>query len=213
MISDSRVATHLQQSVSDAIAAHRLADFPDIRSLADRIDTGVLVPLQLDPEPTVTMIVRAAGLRHHANEVAFPGGKRDASDPGLDSTALREAHEEIGLLPQHVHLVGRLSPVPIATSRFRLNPYVGIVSPSRGPWVPSGEIARVLDLRLEGLVDGTHEYCAMSVPWGERNYQVPVFIVDAHTRLYGASAIALLELLSVVLPCLGRSLPAPRMIG
>ncbi len=203
----------LQGCVVEAIRSHRLRDFPDIRELSERIDTGVLVPLQLEPIPTVTMIVRAAGLRHHANEVAFPGGKRDPSDTDLLSTALREAHEELGLPPDDVQVVGKLSPVPVATSRYRLNPYVGIVAPSRPAWAPSGEIARVLDLRLSALVDGTHEYCTMSVPWADRQYIVPVFVIDEQTRLYGASAIVLFEALSVLLPCFGLALPRPRMIG
>lgn len=199
--------------VENALRLHQLRELPDIRAEAERIDTGVLVPLQLEPEPTVTMIVRAAGLRHHANEVAFPGGKRDPSDADLASTALREALEEIGLLPNRVEIIGKLSPVPIATSKYRINPFVGIVSPERDAWVASGEIARILDLRIRSLADGTHEYCAMSVPWGEREYEVPVFVIDPETRLYGASAIALFELLTVVLPCFGLALPPPRMLG
>ncbi len=208
--------THEEQRracVVDAVQRHRLRDLPDIRNLSERIDTGVLVPLQIEPEPTVTMIVRAAGLRHHAGEVAFPGGKPDAADADLIGTALREAREELGLSPDHVDVVGRLSPVPVATSRYRLNPFVGIVAPERGPWTPSGEVARVLDLRLAALVDGTHAYCTMSVPWAGRPYVVPVFEIDDRTRLYGASAIVLYEALTVLLPCFGLELPAPRVIG
>ena len=60
---------------------------------------------------------RRADLRRHAGEISFPGGRRDPGEPELVSTALREAHEEIGLPPGSVHVAGALPPTPtIATA-------------------------------------------------------------------------------------------------
>jgi len=86
-----------------------------------------------DPELVLTR--RAANLSSHAGEVAFPGGKRDNTDPDLAFTALRESHEEIALPPSQVELLGALPP---SVSRWGLQvvPFVGII-PHRIELIPS----------------------------------------------------------------------------
>src|SRR5256885_12575624 len=60
-------------------------------------DAAVLVPIVMRPEPTVLLTERTAHLSTHSGQVAFPGGKRDPEDASAQATALREAHEEVGL--------------------------------------------------------------------------------------------------------------------
>ena len=66
-----------------------------------RTDAAVLVPLFLnaDGEPSVVLTRRREDLRRHPGEISFPGGRQDPEDTNLSATALREAHEEIGLDP------------------------------------------------------------------------------------------------------------------
>jgi 8-oxo-dGTP pyrophosphatase MutT (NUDIX family) len=199
----------LEDRLREALARHEQRRFPDVRPDLERVDAAVLVPLRLRETPTVTMFVRASGLEHHAGEVGFPGGKRQEGDESLRATALREAHEEIGLDPGDVELIGALSPVPVATSRFRLNPFVGIVLPRAAPWVPSPEVGRVLDLPLEGFFHGTFEHRAVPIVWAGHEILSPFFVVAPETRLYGASSYVLLELLGIVGPMLGLELPTP----
>jgi len=91
-------------------------------------DAAVLIALTSEPQPDVILTRRAAHLRSHAGEVAFPGGKRDASDRSLAETALRESQEEIGLDPGCVEII---APGRQRTSRFglRVSPFVAIVPP------------------------------------------------------------------------------------
>jgi len=65
-------------------------------------------------------------MRHHAHEISFPGGRQDPDDPDLVATALREAHEEVGLDPDAVTVVGALDQFVTVGSRTLIHPYVAI---------------------------------------------------------------------------------------
>ncbi len=88
----------------------------------------------------------------HSGQVAFPGGRVEAEDVDPRATALREAQEEVGLLPQDLHVVGQLDPVPTGTNYL----VVPVVASLRWP-VPltlqESEVARVFTLPLSWLSD------------------------------------------------------------
>src|SRR4029078_905050 len=73
------------------------------------------------------LTVRGSGLRHPAGQVSLPGGRLDHPDESVEQAALREAEEEIGVAPNTVEIIGRLTPVPIAVSGHLLQPVVGVV--------------------------------------------------------------------------------------
>jgi 8-oxo-dGTP pyrophosphatase MutT (NUDIX family) len=191
------------------LAHHQPLAVPDVVPRDHRIDTGVLVPLTFDPVPAVTVVIRAVKLREHAGEVGFPGGKPEAVDIDLADTALREAHEEIGLPPEAVEVLGSLSPIPVATSRYRIHPFVGWVAKRPAVWRLSGEVARAVDVPLEAIASGAIPYEAIEMSWAGHKIQAPFFRLDDDTRLYGASAFVLVELMAVVGPAWGFELPLP----
>ncbi len=82
---------------------------------------------------------RASGLKHHPGQIAFPGGKVDAADAGIVSTALREAEEEIGLPRDNVKILGTLPAHETVTS-FSVTPVVGLI---HRPFVPRAEAGEV----------------------------------------------------------------------
>lgn len=91
-------------------------------------EAGVLVPVTDSPDnPEIILTQRAAHMKTHRGQVAFPGGRREEQDPDLVATALRESHEEIGLHPRHVDIVSPLSQV-ISRYGILVTPYVGVVS-------------------------------------------------------------------------------------
>ena len=74
---------------------------------------AVLVPIVAHPHgATVLLTERTAHLHDHAGQVAFPGGRTDPSDRSAVATALREAHEEIGLAPERVEILAELPHLP-----------------------------------------------------------------------------------------------------
>ena len=96
---------------------------------------AVLIPvLKRGNGYTVLFTKRTAHLHAHGGQISFPGGRADAQDKDAVATALREAAEEIGLLPQHVTVLGTLDPYIIGTG-FRVVPVVGLVE-TPPEWMP-----------------------------------------------------------------------------
>ncbi|MCG8709933.1 CoA pyrophosphatase [Brenneria sp. 4F2] len=109
---------------------------------------AVLVPIVRRASPTLLLTRRAAGLRKHAGQVAFPGGAADSSDRSLIETALREAQEEVAIPPQNVQVLGLLPPVD-SVSGFQVTPVVGLVSVHTHFHPNEGEVAELFEMPLE----------------------------------------------------------------
>lgn len=109
---------------------HRLN--PDLASLFvhDGLrDAAVLVPVvDHGGEAGVILTKRAETLRSHSGQIAFPGGRIDATDPTPEDAALRETEEEIGLTADFIEIVGRM-PDYVSGSGFRIAPVLAVVRP------------------------------------------------------------------------------------
>jgi 8-oxo-dGTP pyrophosphatase MutT (NUDIX family) len=128
----------------------RLAPSPGARPAA------VLVLLFPDPAGAARIVLteRRTYDGHHSGEVSFPGGKAEPEDPDIAATALREAHEEIGLDPAGaaVRVLGTLDDVFIPVSDFRITPVVAIAE-RRPALVPNpAEVARILEPPLTSFL-------------------------------------------------------------
>ena len=160
-----------------------------------RTEAAVLVPLFGWPErPGLVFTERRHDLRRHPGEISFPGGRRDDPAETLLETALREAHEEIGLDPAAVEIVGALPPIGTFVTSFKVHPFVGLIEPEIS-FVPSPvEVETVLAFTLEQLRGG-HEMKRLvrrGVP-----IRTPTYTVDGHL-IWGATARILEELLQRV---------------
>ncbi|HEX4109073.1 MAG TPA: CoA pyrophosphatase [Solirubrobacteraceae bacterium] len=121
---------------------------------------AVLVPLFVPAgssalaDVRVVLTRRRADLRRHAGEISFPGGRPEAADGSLAATALREAHEEIGLPPAAVTLLGTLPAVSTFVTGYLIHPFVATI-PAGLAWVLSvNEVDEVLELSLADLTAG-----------------------------------------------------------
>jgi len=116
-------------------------------------DAAVLVPLVAhDHGLSVLLTQRTAHLPTHAGQIAFPGGKVDADDASVRAAALREAHEEVGLHPQHVEVIGDL-PVYVTGTGFHVTPVVALVQPPLSLAPNPGEVDAVFEVPLAFLMD------------------------------------------------------------
>ena len=102
--------------------------------------------------PRVILTMRSSALRHHPGQIAFPGGKQDAGDATLHATALREAHEEIGLTPDAVEILADL-PRHETVTGFDVTPVLARVTAPFTPVAEPGEVAEVFAVPLAHLLD------------------------------------------------------------
>ena len=114
---------------------------------------AVLVPLVERPEGLQVLLTqRASHLKNHPGQISFPGGRVEPSDAGPWETAVREAHEEIGLEPAFVTPVGYLQD-HLVISGFRVTPAVGFVRPGFELRLDRTEVEDVFEVPLSFLLD------------------------------------------------------------
>ncbi len=142
---------------------------------------------------------RTPTLAEHSGQVAFPGGRADLDDPDPETTALREAQEEIGLNPADVRLLGRMQALQ-TISNYRVTPVVG-----RIPWpypfrLAGEEVSRIFTIPLAWLADPQN--------WEERQRPLPApyapvsviyFRLYDGELLWGISAALTVQLLTLLL--------------
>ena len=141
-----------------ASAASRVSDYalngppPTPAMFARARPAAVLAPIVARPEGlTVLLTLRASHLRAHSGQVAFPGGKVDPGETPL-RTALREAHEEVGLEERFVEPLGWLDPYLTGTG-FRIAPLVALVDPGFTIAINTEEVEAAFETPFAFLMD------------------------------------------------------------
>ncbi len=153
---------------------------------------GLLLIVPRKHRAHVVLTLRASTLDRHSGQVSLPGG---VIEPGesQEQTALREAHEEIGLSVPDVRVLGALTPLDIAVSGFRLHPIVGVAR-TRPHFLPAlGEVDRVLEVPVADLL-APHRVVWRTTLREGRTTNIPVFPHD-DIEIWGATAMALAEFL------------------
>jgi 8-oxo-dGTP pyrophosphatase MutT (NUDIX family) len=185
---------------SDLKGDHALdpESWPDLESQAPPRIAGVLVPVVAHPDGLAVLLTRrAAHLRHHGGQIAFPGGRMDPDDASPLDTALREAEEEIGLDRCHVRPLGYLDAY-LSGTNFFVVPALGLVEPGFTLEMNPGEVSATFEVPLAFLMNPAHhELHARAWKTGVRTYYAMPFreryiwgvtagiLRNMHERLYG----------------------------
>jgi len=161
---------------------------------------SVLVPLVLRDEMTVLLTQRTDHLNDHPGQISFPGGRAEASDGDAVATALREAHEEIGLEAFEVEVLGSL-PTYTTGSGFIVTPVVGLVRPGAALQLDPIEVAEVFEVPLAWLMNpANHQHHAIEIDGATREFlSIPWQALDASGAprryfIWGATAAMLRNL-------------------
>ncbi len=174
-------------------------------------EAAVLIALsqQTSGEESVLLTLRSEHLSTHSGEVAFPGGMRDNEDPCLRHTALREAHEEVGLEPDRVDIVDRL-PVAKTYRDVMVTPFVGRVDSPGGLEPNDNELQSLFWLPLSFLLADKRVRTDI-FQWSGREMWSPVYEWQGYT-IWGFTARVLVDFVNHCgIGVIGRSNAAPEI--
>lgn len=158
---------------------------------SDLIAAAVLIPIiTREASLSVLLTERSPDLKHHAGQISFPGGRMDATDPDIRATALRETHEEVGIDPANVEIIGYLDPNPTVTG-YAVTPVVALVDLQQELIIDPLEVKSVFEVPLPFLLDegnqksAEREFEGVMVPIAEFNF--------GQYRIWGATASMLIQ--------------------
>jgi 8-oxo-dGTP pyrophosphatase MutT (NUDIX family) len=153
---------------------------------------GVLIPV-IERAATLTVLLtqRSADLKHHAGQVSFPGGGMEEGDTDILATALRETHEEVGIAPHDVSVVGYLEPLP-TVSGYAVTPVVGLLSAPADLLIDTSEVEYAFEVPLGFFLDRRNQRASEREYHGKKMPMIE-FIYDDQ-RIWGATAHILLQL-------------------
>jgi 8-oxo-dGTP pyrophosphatase MutT (NUDIX family) len=172
-----------------------IADHPPIGIDDQEHDAAVLAPvIERENEDHLLFTRRSDDLGKHPGQMSFPGGGAEPEDETILATALREAHEEIGLRPAEADVVGQLDDIRTITE-YAVTPFVARV-PDREYEGDGIEVAEIVVLPLSGLLDPeNYEYERRDHPY-YGDIVIHYFHVGGYT-VWGATGRILVQLLEL----------------
>ena len=177
--------------LTGALEAHRPQEItvPGARSAA------VLIPIVLEPEPTLLFTVRTDTVSSHPGQISFPGGSVDDTDPSRAAASVREAEEEIGLDPSAVRLVGELDTFPTFVSGYVVTPFVGLLDDEPELTLNPAEVARVLRVPVTSLSNEIRR--GPGFTHDERTYPTEAWVWEDHV-IWGVTARIVRQFLEIL---------------
>ncbi len=198
-----RLRLRLAQPLPGWSAQRRMAPRPgeersripsDINGLKQSAVLALLAPTA-EGAASVLITLRSEGLNTHKGQLSFPGGRIEPNEHVTDA-ALRETHEEVGVPPQAVRILGALSPLYIPPSRSLVHPVVGVLDQPHTLIPSPHEVQEAFWLPLAALAEPTNYRTTLRELLGQP-VEVPYWQVHP-TPLWGATAIILAELLELL---------------
>lgn len=156
---------------------------------------AILFPIK--NETHILFIERAVYEGVHSGQIAFPGGKREPEDVDLYQTALRETHEEVGLLPEELELITALAPVYVPPSNFMIYPFLSVHTQSLAIQIDEYEVKASLCVPLADLLNPDNiKKVQRNTSYGV-HIDVPAYVINGKI-IWGATAMIVAEILALL---------------
>ena len=143
--------------------------------------------------PHLVLMKRPSYDGHHSGQISFPGGKYEEADESFEYTALREAQEELNILPEKVSILGQLSRIFIPPSNFEVHTFIGFCNEKPLFIKDPKEVDKIIEIDLPYILsDQAIKEKMMRLSAGF-TFQVPYFDIQNEV-VWGATAMILFEL-------------------
>ena len=185
-----------------AMNAHRKMAPPNREELLKNTDFTKVVPKKAAVmmffypkahQTHLALILRNSYNGVHSSQIAFPGGKVEVEDFDLEQTAIRETHEEIGVLPSAINVVRAFTEVYIPPSNYMVYPFLGYCQDALDFELQVDEVAGIVELPLIDFLDDKIIVTNTMMTSYAGSIEVPGFQVNEHF-VWGATAMMLSEL-------------------
>ena len=140
------------------------------------------------------LIKRPMHEKNHPGQIALPGGALEANET-LENTALREAFEEVGIIPDNVEIIGKMTPLPVPVSKYVITPFIGRTEYEPKWNINEHEVDELIILKFNDLMNSNNGYYE---DWNlDGNVlRVPIFKIKDN-KIWGATAAVLSELIDL----------------
>ncbi|GAF03066.1 NUDIX hydrolase [Saccharicrinis fermentans] len=197
-----QLAERLKEALPGAYAQNKMS--PNIRFTGHMTpnthptrESSVLILFYLkNNELYIPFIQRPKYNGPHSGQISLPGGKFEPQDKDLLDTALRETWEEIGVGPENLQIIGRLTPTYIPNSNFNVTPYIAYL-PQQPIFTPdSYEVDDIIEARVTQLIAPETIDLLIKTVQGIQ-IRAPYFNIDNH-QIWGATAMIISELKELI---------------
>jgi len=193
-IAEEFIKTKLREAIEAAPSSDGYAEI-DLTDETHLKCAAVLIPLlRQDDEWHLLFTRRTDKVESHKGQVSFPGGACDEGETTPEETALREANEEIGIVPHQVRVLGHIMNMITITS-FRVTPVVGIIEWPTVLRLGKDEVERVFTIPLNWLAEKNNRW-EFTMPG--RNRSLIVYHPYDGELLWGATARMTVDFLKVL---------------
>lgn len=201
MITASKIKEVLHQPLPGEVSHVKM--LPDSRKLKAELQelksakhSGVMLLLFIaENELHAMLIKRTEQMKHHAGQVAMPGGRVEQGETALES-ALRETWEEIGIDSDSIQILGVLSDLYVQVSRYLIHPFVGWIEDIKTLNINKNEVERIIAFPLRKMnaeIDETDIHTVTGA------IKVPCFKFD-NEIIWGATSMILMEFYDLIKP-------------
>jgi 8-oxo-dGTP pyrophosphatase MutT (NUDIX family) len=179
---------------------------PERHDLMQNIDFETIKPKEaaimmlLYPKINKThlaLILRTSYNGVHSSQIAFPGGKVEKFDKNFQETALRETHEEIGIIPELINVIRDFTPIYIPPSNFMVYPFLGYSTNELIFNPDPKEVAGIIELPIKDFLDNNNIIVNKMATSYNQDIDVPAFKIQENI-VWGATAMMLSELKDVL---------------